>query len=249
MKRKKLLMKIDDFKLIVDKCKDAGIDTILPFMNGESSLHPDFEEAIRYIKKKGLAIYLNTNMANADKALIDFLFNTLDRKDKIILSLDTTEKEIYKALAKGSSAQFDNREGAVAYFLSEFVRRDEPFMLGIQRVVVEENNTIPEFQNFYKKYDKYVSNQVSIEHVISLNWAGAIPSVREGGKRNFCPHLYYTIYILVDGSVCLCCFDYEGNVILGNIYRQSIEEIYNSDLMKKYRNIYPHNGCVYCNLN
>ena len=38
--------------------------------------------------------------------------------------------------------------------------------------------------------------------------------------------------ILVDGTVVPCCLDSEGNIALGNIFKEDLEDILNSDRAK-----------------
>jgi radical SAM protein with 4Fe4S-binding SPASM domain len=45
------------------------------------------------------------------------------------------------------------------------------------------------------------------------------------GGNGFCRALHDHVAILVDGTVVPCCFDAEGDIKLGNIYRQPLDEI------------------------
>lgn len=57
----------------------------------------------------------------------------------------------------------------------------------------------------------------------------------ELGERAFCYGLRDQIGILVDGTVVPCCLDSEGNIPLGNIFENNLEEILNS---KRAKDIY-----------
>ena len=48
-------------------------------------------------------------------------------------------------------------------------------------------------------------------------------------EKGFCHGLRDHIGILVDGTVVPCCLDGEGNIPLGNIHNESLEEILNSE--------------------
>lgn len=41
--------------------------------------------------------------------------------------------------------------------------------------------------------------------------------------------------ILVNGDVALCCFDYEGKVILENVRNSTIKEIWNGEKLRNVR--------------
>jgi len=66
---------------------------------------------------------------------------------------------------------------------------------------------------------------------ISLhNWA-----VGEDNSHYTCHRLWSSITVLWDGTVALCCLDYEGDYVLGDTKTQSISEIINSDLYREIR--------------
>jgi len=54
----------------------------------------------------------------------------------------------------------------------------------------------------------------------------------EGDSRVFCYGLRDQLGVLYDGTVVPCCLDHEGDLALGNIFRQKMEEILNSPRAK-----------------
>jgi len=53
-------------------------------------------------------------------------------------------------------------------------------------------------------------------------------SAPEGDGPRFCYGLRDQVGVLWDGTVVPCCLDHEGDIPLGNLYRQSLEDILNS---------------------
>ena len=49
--------------------------------------------------------------------------------------------------------------------------------------------------------------------------------IREGKREVFCKALLKQIGILADGTLVPCCLDHNGDVALGNLLKQSLEEI------------------------
>lgn len=47
----------------------------------------------------------------------------------------------------------------------------------------------------------------------------------EGGAGGFCYGLRDQVGVLADGTVVPCCLDHEGDISLGNLYEQTLEEI------------------------
>ena len=50
-----------------------------------------------------------------------------------------------------------------------------------------------------------------------------------------CPKPWKQIAVEHDGEVVLCSLDYKHQIKIGNINDSTIEEIWNSDIMKKYQ--------------
>jgi hypothetical protein len=50
-------------------------------------------------------------------------------------------------------------------------------------------------------------------------------SAPEGTQAGFCMGLRDQVGVLCDGTVVPCCLDHEGDIPLGNLFRQSLDEI------------------------
>ena len=59
------------------------------------------------------------------------------------------------------------------------------------------------------------------------------PTVNNHKSCGYCYALKTHIGVLSDGTVVPCCLDAEGIINLGNIYKQNLDEIINSDRFKK----------------
>jgi radical SAM protein with 4Fe4S-binding SPASM domain len=52
---------------------------------------------------------------------------------------------------------------------------------------------------------------------------------------NFCPWIYYSLAIHVNGDVVPCCRDPKGIEVMGNIFRESLDEIWNGPRYREFR--------------
>lgn len=60
-------------------------------------------------------------------------------------------------------------------------------------------------------------------------------------KKGKCQGLRNQIAILVDGSVVPCCLDQDGDIVLGNILKDSLSSILESDQVKRIKNGFENN--------
>lgn len=56
-------------------------------------------------------------------------------------------------------------------------------------------------------------------------WPDANANQKDAKKQLFCKALLKQIGVLADGSLVPCCLDHDGDVVLGNLLHQSLEEI------------------------
>ena len=68
-----------------------------------------------------------------------------------------------------------------------------------------------------------IGQRVYLEHGDKFDWPDLAAS--DGGERVFCYGLRDQIGVLCDGTVVPCCLDHEGDLSLGNLFRQDMEEI------------------------
>ncbi len=71
-----------------------------------------------------------------------------------------------------------------------------------------------------------LGDRVFLEHGDKFDWPDL--TAPEGTGRVFCYGLRDQIGILCDGTVVPCCLDHEGDLALGNVFRQELEEILDS---------------------
>ena len=64
---------------------------------------------------------------------------------------------------------------------------------------------------------------IYLEHGEKFDWPDL--GAEDGGERVFCYGLRDQIGVLCDGTVVPCCLDHEGDIALGNLLEQTMEEI------------------------
>jgi len=238
MKRKRGTMNFELFKKIIDECSKNNFKGVMfPFLEGESLLVPNFLNYLKYIRKKlpYTTINLFTNGSKLSNELgLDILKE--DLLDVLTVSFDGGTKESYESIRKGLS--FKEVKNNVHNFIKNknILNKNKPFV-EISMVVTKENkNTMEDLKKEFKDADDVTFHKF-------FNWGGQLkkPKIEKSKiknfftKRNFCSRIDNYMTILINGDVALCCWDYEGKVILGNIKNSSIKEVWNGEKFREVR--------------
>lgn len=68
-----------------------------------------------------------------------------------------------------------------------------------------------------------IGQRIFLEHGEKFDWPDL--EAREGSSKVFCYGLRDQLGVLADGTVVPCCLDHEGDLALGNLFQQPMEEI------------------------
>ena len=72
-----------------------------------------------------------------------------------------------------------------------------------------------------------IADRVYLEYGDKFDWPDL--SADDGGEAVFCYGLRDQLGVLCDGTVVPCCLDHEGDLALGNLFEQKLEDILASD--------------------
>jgi hypothetical protein len=221
------VMDLQLFRKIVDECAQNKIRSLHLHNFGEPLLDPELCERIKYAKKFGIRtrIFSNLSVLSEEKArmLID------SGIDEIKISLDANTKETYESIRKNL-----NFEQAVANIemllrLRQKMQVKHP-RISLVFVATEKNRT--EVAAFKKRWaNKVDAVLISTYH----NWAGGLHKNGLNKRLLPCFRLWRTFTILWDGRAALCCLDYDGKIVLGDLNKQSIKEIYHGSKLSQIR--------------
>ena len=75
-----------------------------------------------------------------------------------------------------------------------------------------------------------IGNRVFLEYGDKFDWPDL--SAQDGGDQVLCYGLKDQIGVLCDGTIVPCCLDHEGDIALGNLHHESMEDILNKNRTK-----------------
>lgn len=230
--RRKTIMSFEMYKFILDKInKEApqiNETTISGF--GESFLDKTLLQKIKYSREKGYKVHVVTNGSFLSDGIIDELIE-LSVSD-IRISLHSMKYKNYEKITNANKGLHSKVMRAIEYITSK--ERKTKIILTFEKININEDE-IPSIINYYN--DRVDLLEIWTPH----NWVNVF-SYRNGPiVRSTCYRPWNSpIQIQVDGTINMCCFDFNGQLLLGDFKIQTLEEIFNSefylDLKKCHEN-------------
>ena len=234
--RKREFIKIDNFKIIINKLK--GYTNYLYFhLMGEPLIHPSINELIN-IASKDYKINITTNGFLIDKIK--------DNKNihQINISLHSFNEKYNKTIDGYLNNIFD--------CVDKLLSNNTIISYRIWTNTKYKNNIINMIEN---RYNIKINDNTKIRNNLYLEFDNEFiwPNLNNKyySEIGSCQGLRTHIGILVDGTIVPCCLDTNGIINLGNIYKQDLKEILNNDRVKLIKNNFQNNKkieelCKHC---
>ena len=242
MHRRQGIMTFELFRKVVDECAELGITHVRVHNYGEPFVDRQLVEKVRYAKDKGIQ---EVGMISNGSLITDAVARGMIEAglDAINISVDASGKEVFESTRIGLN--YDKVVANIERLVrirAELGRRRPKLILSF----VRQNNSADE-QAFIEHW-RNVADKI---HVTDLhNWAGTLN--HESDVRFPCYRLWLTFTVLWDGRVSLCCADFDGRTVLGDLNTQTIQDIWNSDAYRAVRREHLESGgpdvCRACDL-
>lgn len=217
-------MSEESFSVIIKKLR-PWTDFLYFHIMGEPLAHPKLERFLAIAGNAGFKVILTTNgtlLAKQEEALL-----SAPALHKVNISLHAFEANDLKV----SFEQY--LQDCFSFGLSAQGNKLTVFRLWNNGGANERNNEILSSMESYfpkpweeEKKGTRIGNRVYLEYGSKFDWPDLTAEERIG--RFFCYGLRDQLGILCDGTVVPCCLDHEGDINLGNILHDSMEDILSS---------------------
>ena len=256
-KRTKEFMNLDKFKHILKEIKEYT-NLIALHVKGEPLLHPNLKEILSVCREENMLVNITTNASLLEKNLDIIIKSNAVRQ--LNLSLHSITKN----------------ENCDSYNFENYINS----VLNASKEILEKTNIIISYrlwnlENIEKNSENYhilnsLENAFGVENLREIAKKEKFVKLAENAFLNqdlefvwpsidgefvsdsgTCHGLRNQVAILVNGDVVPCCLDGEGCIKLGNIFKESFENIINSEYSKEFvkafeENRVIHNLCKRC---
>ena len=224
------------FHKIIREGKAAGAKKFYPFLNGEPFMFAKIFEWLAYMDSQDVVVHIYTNASLLDKQKADLLVQ-FKCVNYVYCSFNGATRQTYE---KVMGLDYDRTKQNI-----EYLRSKAPFRVRVGMVLT--SDTIAEQDAFKKLWGRRAKMPKF------SNWAGSKHDAAEYTNEKIpCRQVRTHMTVLWDGRVCLCCFDYDGRVIVGDLNKQSVQEVWNKNrALRKRHYAYDFDMplCSDCNFN
>ena len=224
-KRTPKIMMEEEFSTLLPKLRPFA-DYLYFHLMGEPLCHPKLQRFLELAGDAGFKVILTTNGTLLPKQQ-DMLLRS-SALHKVNVSLHAFE-------ANDLAAPFEEYlRGCFAFGQAAEGKKLVVYRLWNQGGADKQNGQIlsalkEAFPKEWKDGRKgtAIGDHVFLEYGDKFDWPDL--SANDGGEQVFCYGLRDQLGVLCDGTVVPCCLDHEGDLALGNLFQQGLEEILASD--------------------
>jgi radical SAM protein with 4Fe4S-binding SPASM domain len=202
---------------------------------GESLLHRRLPDMVRLTTDRNVATGLSCNPPSLKPALAARLLDA--GISSLVLSFDSLDPASYRDI-RGPAADVERAVGNIDALVR--LRDAGGYSTAITVQLIHMHGNAAETERFLEFCREH---GVDRGVVVRLGrWDFSDEKTNELGSldtplyQGFCLRPQQSVVVLWDGRVVACCHDYDGIVCLGDLNRQSLDEIWASAAAVKFRN-------------
>jgi radical SAM protein with 4Fe4S-binding SPASM domain len=218
----------EEFTVLAEKIR-PWTDYLYFHLMGEPLLHPNLEQYLTIAGELGFKVILTTNGT------------LLPKQQQMLLSHPALHKvniSLHAFEANDLAVPFrEYLEGCLTFGREARGKKIVVFRLWNQGGAEEMNGHILDaLHSFFPepwqdvRQGHRLADKVFLEYGDKFDWPDL--TAPEGGKGVFCYGLRDQLGVLCDGTVVPCCLDHEGDLALGNLKEQTMEQILDSPRAK-----------------
>ena len=252
------VMKIELFKKLVNDMLEfpEKVKTLRMYKDGEPLLNKKISEMIEYAKSKNCCekIDITTNASllteNKGKELVEAGL------DRINISIEGVNKEQYKNFSD-VDIEFERVFENVKNFHKN--KKNCEMLVKINGDTLSEKDLL----KFFKIFGNY-TDLIHVERILdcwpNFSFRGNLKSNKNLGiwgeevekELDVCPYPFYSISLNSNGTMSLCFLDWAHKLVVGDLNKESLKEIWNGKNLKNYRMMFlkgnrkEHDVCGKC---
>ena len=225
--------------LMTEIAELGGVRALKLFNYGESFLHKDIGEMIRFAKSVGAAdrIEITSNMSRMSSELAEEVISAgLDYLRISIYAMSDDQQRAFTQSRVSVDKVYENVK-----LLDDTRRRlgkGNPWLY-IKMFETTSPEELEAFQNTYGP----IADELAVEIIHNMSGVNDIASRLEfdidvqNEPRRICPQPFYQSSVGANGDVTICCIDWSFSSVVGNIRESSFREIWYGERLQEVRKL------------
>lgn len=226
--RKKRFMTTDEFRFVVSQIRPFS-DYVYLHVLGEPLLHPQFREILKIASEADLKVNISTNGSLLNRHF-DYLFENPVRQ--INISLHDAEENISKGKWKEfilSTLKFSKELSEKTFINLRLWNQTNELSRDFNQLcfeIIRSNFSLSEDFDKINPNERNItlSPNIYLQSAPRFQWTDT-----EMSAIKTCYGLRDQIAVLSDGNVVPCCIDADANLLLGNIFKEDLADILQTD--------------------
>lgn len=207
---------------------------------GDSLLHPRLADCLSIASRYNIRAYLSTNPILLTEERIKTLVD--GRLHELVISLDGVSSAVNIAVRGNAARNIEQAERNILNLIDYRQSRATRVPRIIMQFVKSRMNE-HETEAWLMKWRSVEGiDQVKIKRYI--NWNGGDERINALNPETngqdcqpivVCDKPWTSVVVMWDGRVVPCCFDYNGQYIIGDLRKQSLKQIFTGEPMRRLR--------------
>lgn len=228
LSRKQGIMTEDLFNKIISDCGAMNLNGTQIFLHkeGEPLLDGHIAQRIRYTKAKigkGNEVGINTNAMLLTKEKSTEIIEA--GLDTIYFSLDGVNKEGYEKIRV--NLNYDIVVQNIKNFFKVKIRKNSRVRVIMQMLITDDNEgDVEAFKRIWAKYpcEFYIKRM----HSYLDGGHSSLTCNLSEVQVKVCDDPFRILVVYKDGSIGMCCWDYDNEYCIGNVENDNLMNIYNN---------------------
>ena len=233
--RTKGFMSMEDFVSNLDRLEAAGQRIVAFHTIGDPLVDKQVGLKLQLCYERDIQVMLRTNGLLLHKFLEPLVKYP---PAYLLFSIDGATKETYEKIRVGG--KFDRLVKNIDEIFRLYKKKHILSAFGVNFAVMDEN--MDEIPLFYQKFHPYFKlHNMHFELLNSLSgdrgkFFGSNNTLSQLSKWvPPCNMPFNSIYILHDQKIAVCCRDYHGELVVGNLKEESLDQIWNGEKINELR--------------
>lgn len=222
-------------KVAADVSGESGF-LFLPQGFGESLLHPQWLQLInlaRSLEIQPIAVLTNGMLLDGEN-----IKPVMEMVDVVVVTIDGCTKKTYESVRVNAS--FERVTKNIENFLKYREDAQSPHLV---LRIIKMHDTENDIEGFRSFWSERIGKGDIIQVSDCIDWAGSVTyrGINDNQiqkDRHPCRMLWKNLTVYHNGQVSPCCYDAEGELIIGNVLHQRLREIWDGSSLKNLRNLH-----------